>query len=492
MSLPAHAPLGWLFRTEKAPYFYDTNTNQILRVTENVGAALAALGVNGASAFTPKPDAVVDQGSQDLRRLQTEDGYCLSNRPSSFVPFAQRHWSGKLQNGPDQIILEVTESCNLRCSYCAYSGKYSYSRGHSAKQMINKTARAAIDTFIKERSIDPQTLSFYGGEPLLRMNTIEGIVTHAKTRAKKLRFSVTTNGTLLTPERWQFLAAHEFSVAISLDGPALLHDRNRKTSRNAPTHARVIDNLHVGRSQCPKFFAGHVLINCTTGPETDFEQLVDYFATEPAVRGCTIIFSSIVDTNFAAGTDSSFATPCDGSACVATFAPTWQRFVNALLTDSEPPTHRQVMQFLLSGTFRKLLTRKRFTCVPRHMPCNGMCLPGKRRVFVDTDGNVHMCEKVPRSIPIGNVWQGLSWTAVSDLLDAQASARTQFCDGCWATRLCTMCPASVGSHTAADRSLMVRHCRSTRDDLEFSIRLFTRLLEADVFALDDLGVLTVR
>ncbi len=41
----------------------------------------------------------------------------------------------------------------------------------------------------------------------------------------KLHYSLTTNGLLLKDEKFDFLVKHNFSVAISIDGPKAIHDK---------------------------------------------------------------------------------------------------------------------------------------------------------------------------------------------------------------------------------------------------------------------------
>lgn len=49
-----------------------------------------------------------------------------------------------LENRMNQLVLQVTQKCNLRCSYCVYSGDYK-NRNHSQKEMSWETAKEAVD-----------------------------------------------------------------------------------------------------------------------------------------------------------------------------------------------------------------------------------------------------------------------------------------------------------------------------------------------------------
>src|SRR5699024_8096020 len=107
-----------------------------------------------------------------------------------------------LQHRIRDVILQVTQNCNLRCGYCTYGGNYK-NRTHSLKTMNFELAKKAID-FGVERSQESSdfVVSFYGGEPLLAFNLIKKCVAYAKEniQGKELHFNMTTNGTLLTTE----------------------------------------------------------------------------------------------------------------------------------------------------------------------------------------------------------------------------------------------------------------------------------------------------
>ena len=62
-----------------------------------------------------------------------------------------------------QLILQVTQRCNLHCEYCVYSGNYE-TRNHTNKKMSLSIAKKAID-FFQEHSTDQNnvTIGFYGG-----------------------------------------------------------------------------------------------------------------------------------------------------------------------------------------------------------------------------------------------------------------------------------------------------------------------------------------
>src|SRR5437763_2503802 len=131
---------------------------------------------------------------------------------------------------PQSISLNVSSSCNLTCGYC-YAARGSFG-GAQPSPMDWPTARAAIDRLLAD--VDPSapiTIGFLGGEPFVNRQLIHRAVTYAASQGAlnglDIRFSVTTNGTLLDSADIALLREHPFAVTVSLDGIAGIHDRQR-------------------------------------------------------------------------------------------------------------------------------------------------------------------------------------------------------------------------------------------------------------------------
>jgi MoaA/NifB/PqqE/SkfB family radical SAM enzyme len=136
--------------------------------------------------------------------------------------FGGRRSFGELQLESLSVIL--TDQCNFDCSYC-------YQDRGDRRLDVRDFART-VDLF--HPVFAPQcTVSFYGGEPLLAFDLMERAVEHLKGRPARaghtIRFSLTTNGSLLNEEILAFLADHEFSVVLSFDGLAQGVTRKKDT-----------------------------------------------------------------------------------------------------------------------------------------------------------------------------------------------------------------------------------------------------------------------
>ena len=91
--------------------------------------------------------------------------------------------------------------------------------------------------------------SWHGGEP-----TLLGLDYFRKIRAlqrkhlppnRRIFNGMQTNGTLLDEDWGRFLAAEDFTVGLSLDGPQEIHDQHRVTKGEKATHAQVMRGYRI-------------------------------------------------------------------------------------------------------------------------------------------------------------------------------------------------------------------------------------------------------
>lgn len=127
------------------------------------------------------------------------------------------------------IAIEVSNDCNMRCSYC-YGDGGTY--GGEKCFMDTQTAMHCVDYLIKHSKNSKQlSIIFFGGEPLMNFNTIYETVKYCNriTKEKGIIFSfgMTTNAVLLTEKQIDFFKENDFFVTVSIDGPKHVHDANR-------------------------------------------------------------------------------------------------------------------------------------------------------------------------------------------------------------------------------------------------------------------------
>lgn len=128
-----------------------------------------------------------------------------------------------------EILLVVTERCNLTCRYC-------YEFNKTGKRMNFETAKRIIDHELEavEGTEQKVVIQFFGGECMLEFDLIKEIYDYVKglNIPNFDCFFAVTNGTMLTSEMKNWLDKHkeDFICGLSLDGTKEVHDYNRSNS----------------------------------------------------------------------------------------------------------------------------------------------------------------------------------------------------------------------------------------------------------------------
>jgi len=124
----------------------------------------------------------------------------------------------------NNLVLHLTEDCNLRCKYCFMT------RGSG--RMSVEVAEAAVDYLLQECG-NYARVTFFGGEPLLEFELIRHITEYVRSKASHpVMLDIVTNGTLLTEEFFEYADANGILISISYDG--LLNDTNRLNENMEP------------------------------------------------------------------------------------------------------------------------------------------------------------------------------------------------------------------------------------------------------------------
>ncbi len=141
------------------------------------------------------------------------------------------------------MCLNVAHACNFACKYCfAKQGNY----GEKNALMSFDVAKRAID-YLHEQSVGREHLEvdFFGGEPLLAFDTVKKTIRYARSTYpyKKWRFTITTNGSLLTKEIENYLYENDVSIVLSLDGDKKTNDTFRVMPDGSGTFDLILPKL---------------------------------------------------------------------------------------------------------------------------------------------------------------------------------------------------------------------------------------------------------
>lgn len=197
-------------------------------------------------------------------------------------------------NNLTRASLNLTHACNLRCTYC-------FTNGCTFGDMPKEIAFRAVDwlftnALLADKKEQQVEISFWGGEPLLKWDLLKDITLYAENVSQKLaipvNFGGTTNGTLLTPEKFNFLDEHKIFFMVSFDGTEETHDYHRKFINGVGSQKIIEANLKEVLKHWP-FFRVRM---------SPFAERIDHFYEDCKYifdLGCNyLMFSPVYESNF--------------------------------------------------------------------------------------------------------------------------------------------------------------------------------------------------
>lgn len=449
--LPIKTPLG--------KYFYEVNRNEIVKVNDELFEYIQGVLESDEPDCVNVPEDVKSQYYELI-----DCGYLSSHHVEDILHPMTSQVELLLSRGLNKLILQVTQSCNLRCAYCVYSEQVNPNqRTHSRKFMTIETARSAID-FFRKNSIDSEELSigFYGGEPLLAFSLIKDTVKYAEEQfcGRNLSFAITTNATLLTDEIIDFLVAHDFKITFSLDGPQTIQDKNRVFRDGRGSYEIVMQNIQKTLQRDPKKLQGDSLSMVIT-PSHDYNELTD-FLNHPSFENVAPL-ASFVEEDFIPQMPSD---EYMGNSEYDHFLALVDYFRKPMYTPSNKLIEQDMLRF--ESDF--------FDFTPANLPTvsapSGPCVPGKSRLFVNCFGDFYPCERVNESetMKIGSLKEGFNFENVIKILNV-SKINLDRCKNCFAFPLCSLCGKMADDGKQISQAHYSASCKSSRN------KAFSMILE---------------
>lgn len=355
------------------------------------------------------------------------------------------------------FTIEMTQQCNLRCTYCCYSGNYRDRRAHNTKEISYDTLQKTVEYIQRhyDESAEEITICFYGGEALLARKKIEWMVSELRSIFKdKVRFSFSTNGLLLTEEVIDWLNnVQNALVNVTIDGNRDMHDVHRRTVSGKGSYDIIIKNLRLFKSKYPDFYRERVRFLSTVYSWNDVLKLAEVWDDEPALEGHYPIHISHIIPDFE---DHS------------------RRYDN---WDVKNNFYRQAFEAykrgkkgILYGCFQKLIDiidNRNYLKLPAELNIH-TCYQGLFSNFINVDGDLYACEKFCGELKAGNVKCGIDEKCTFSLLQRFTERKNHLCSSCWAQRFCRMCMTSL-NYTEEEIKMM---CDMERDTIDLALRYY--------------------
>jgi len=346
------------------------------------------------------------------------------------------------------LVFEVTEKCNLKCTYCSYGSNYKGYDIRTGKNIEFEIAKKTIDhliTILTEKKNDKKndiTIGFFGGEPLLNIGFILKIVNYMKLHRIKSKFSnitytMTTNG-LLIRKHINFLIENKFNLLLSLDGDDTSNSY-RVYHNGDKSFNEVFNNFLYIKNEFPEYYKRHIKFNAVITDKSSISSIIKFYkkklskipmiseiALDRVAEGKKSIMTSIYKEYFSSFQESGkYAKICENANL--NLVPGYKNI-------------QQIIEELLWSTFsnyNNLLLKHSQEKLP-----TGTCIPLTTSIYVTTHGKILPCVNVDYKYSFGTASSSIIDFDIQNLVDKTNGLYDQLmkqCKSCYAKNICNVC-----------------------------------------------------
>ena len=391
----------------------------------------------------------------------------LKNAGKLFTPDTFAPMAGELKQKTAGVVkalcLHVAHTCNLNCSYCfASQGKY-----HGDRAIMSyEVGKQALDFLIAHsgtrRNLE---VDFFGGEPLMNFDVVKRLVAYArsieKEHNKNFRFTLTTNGMLIDDDVIDFANRECSNVVLSLDGRKEIHDRFRVDYAGRGSWEKIVPKFQklVEARGGKNYYMRGTFTHANPDFLKDIQTMLDLGFNELSMEPVVC-----------AADDPSALTEEDKAIVMDQY----EKLAELMLKryrEGRPFTFYHYMIDLTGGP-----------CIYKRI---SGCGSGTEYMAVTPWGDLYPCHQFvgEEKFKLGNVWDGVTNTAVrEDFASCNVYARPE-CADCWAKLYCSGgCAANAYHATGSVRGVYKYGCDLFRKRMECAI-----MLEAAKMLGDDRG-----
>jgi len=305
------------------------------------------------------------------------------DRPADCAPGSHASPARHARERKPIVVWNITRTCNLRCVHCySDSNAASYPGELAWDQMCN-----VLDDLA---NYGVPSLLLSGGEPMVHPRFFE-LVELASARGLKL--TISTNGTLITPERAaQLKAAGVAYVGISLDGIGPIHDHFRGKEGAFDAAVRGFHACHDAGQKTG------LRLTLTRHNVSNIERILDFIEKENIRRVC---FYHLVPAG--RGSDLQVLSPAESRHALDTLiarVEDWRRrdAGREVLTVTQPADGAYLLLRMQRENHPRLAEARRLLA----WNGGGANSSGRGIANIDTQGNVHP-DQFWRHVHLGNV-----------------------------------------------------------------------------------------
>ena len=387
-----------------------------------------------------------------------EHGFFQKNTPANFDGVIDESMVNDSIIQTQQITFEVTDHCNLKCSYCSFKELY---EGFDERNQKNINTRQAIkllkyifDLKHKNRN-NKLIIGFYEGEPLLNIKFIKKIIEVVnQLKSKKeigISYAMTTNATLIH-KYIDFLVANKFMLLISLDGNEANHSYRVFRKNNQNSFQTVIENVDMIQRDYPKYFDTYVNFNAVLHNRNSVKEIYEF------------IYSRYHKFPRIAELSSDNINP-EKKDCLGRMfhrkrksEAEYQKEENNLLPHSELLLFKDLTDFLKQHSINYYVSNITASLHSKtfFLP-TGTCLPFQKKMYLTNRNKLLPCERINFKYSIGKVEKNV-------LIDIPEIVRQynfyyehlkKVCKSCYSYRYCGLCMFRINNLDKLDTEKLV-------------------------------------
>ena len=343
-----------------------------------------------------------------------------------------------------QIVFEVTDSCNLNCTYCSLGELY---EGYDERIEKKINTRYAINLLKYIFDIKPKNknsrlfISFYGGEALLNMNFIKRIIEISKKlnedKEFDLVYTMTTNATLID-RHIKFLYENKFKLLISLDGNEVNHSYRVLKKNNKNSFQKVIQNIDMIQKNYPEYFSSHVNFNAVLHNKNSVKEIYEFIykrynkiprISELNTRDIRSDNESIIETMYHNRWKSEVEFQEEKSEL-------------SHITHSELVLFSELTNFLKYTSVNYYISNINalFHIKEKYLP-SCTCTPFSKKFFLTNRNKLLPCEKISYNYSMGRVEENIEIDIpeITRRYNNYYDKLLNSCKSCYAYRFCSVC-----------------------------------------------------
>jgi len=395
------------------------------------------------------------------------------------LPLKKKELQSLLKNNLSCLIFGITNKCNFKCKYCHYTGVYPELFNEN-KNLLNINYYAIYDSlnyfYLHSKDVSVINIGFYGGEPLLEAEKILKIIYKAKKLfGERVKFSITTNCSLINNEIASEFVKNNVIICVSLDGPKKIHNKNRITNTNKETFDIVIKNLKILKRKYGNKYKELVGFHCVISSLKDLKVVNHFFTNNELTCKNEVLVSTRYEFGFKEKENTI-------DINLHEYKNILNSYINDITADNSPKNkiiHSVFRKLLLSIIFREI------GYIHNKLVPPGLCIPGTHKAYLDSDLNFYICERVGSIYPIGDLHNKLDSNLIYDLLKQYINFFNRYCKRCWAIRFCMNCFASTFDKNGLSQERLQYSCESNRSMISDALYIYCSSLEINEHSFDN-------